>query len=117
MHFNPIDFGNSPIKSGLIVVTPLLITIYLASIYLYRLIFHPLAKYPGPKLAAISNWYEFYYDVIQQGSFTMHIQELHKTYGMYKVHLILSDTLFSDIFRLTLAKLNIATRTYYSHHS
>ena len=35
----------------------------------------------GPTLAALSNWYEFYYDVTLQGKFTFHIQELHKKYG------------------------------------
>jgi hypothetical protein len=48
---------------------------------IYRLFLHPLAKYPGPKLAALSNAYEFYYDVLLQGQFTFHIQELHKIYG------------------------------------
>ena len=55
--------------------------LYIALLYIYRLFFHPLARYPGPKLAAISNWYEFYYDVTLQGKFTFHIQELHKKYG------------------------------------
>ena len=56
--------------------------VYLASLYLYRLFFHPLTKFPGPKLAALSNWYEFYYDVLLQGKFTTHLQELHKQYGL-----------------------------------
>jgi hypothetical protein len=55
--------------------------IYIASLYTYRIFFHPLAQFPGPKLSAISNWYEFYYDVVQQGNFTFHIQELHERYG------------------------------------
>ncbi|KAF1982274.1 cytochrome P450 [Aulographum hederae CBS 113979] len=55
--------------------------LYVFALYVYRLLFHPLAKYPGPKLAAMTNWYEFYYDVILQGSFTSHIQHLHKQYG------------------------------------
>lgn len=55
--------------------------VYLAGLGVYRLYFSPLAAYPGPKLAALSNWYEFYYDVILQGQFTPHIQELHKRYG------------------------------------
>lgn len=59
----------------------LALIVYLASLYLYRLFFHPLAKFPGPKLAALSNWYEFYYDVLLQGKFTTHLQELHKQYG------------------------------------
>lgn len=51
--------------------------VYMASLYLYRLFLHPLANYPGPKLAAATNWYEFYYDMIQQGAFTHHIKALH----------------------------------------
>ncbi|KAL9117625.1 MAG: hypothetical protein Q9187_005835, partial [Circinaria calcarea] len=47
----------------------------------YRLYFSPIAKFPGPRLAALSLWYEFYYDVIQDGRYTWKIAELHKQYG------------------------------------
>lgn len=57
--------------------------VYIVGLYLYRLFLHPLSKFPGPKLAAISNWYEFYWDVVRQGDFTRHIQDLHKKYGQY----------------------------------
>lgn len=56
--------------------------IYLAGLAIYRLYFSPIAKFPGPKLAALSKWYEFYYEVVLKGQFTFHIQELHKKYGM-----------------------------------
>jgi hypothetical protein len=46
-----------------------------------RLYFHPLAHIPGPRLAALTWWYEFYFDVIQPGKYVFHIQELHKQYG------------------------------------
>ena len=46
-----------------------------------RLYLHPLTHIPGPKLAALTWWYEFYYDVIQQGRYVFKIQELHKKYG------------------------------------
>jgi hypothetical protein len=46
-----------------------------------RLYFHPLAHIPGPKLAALTWWYEFYFDGIQQGRYVFKIQELHKQYG------------------------------------
>lgn len=55
--------------------------LYVAYLVVSRLILSPLAKFPGPKLAALSNWYEFYYDVILQGRFTAHLQRLHKRYG------------------------------------
>ncbi|MCJ1447230.1 MAG: hypothetical protein MMC23_007741 [Stictis urceolatum] len=54
---------------------------YLVTLGLYRLIFHPLAKFPGPKLAAVSRYYEAYHDVIQDGQYTNKIAELHRSYG------------------------------------
>ena len=51
------------------------------SLYLYRMFFDPLASFPGPKLAAASLWYEFYYDVIKKGRYTWKIGEMHDTYG------------------------------------
>ncbi|KAL8679521.1 MAG: hypothetical protein Q9186_004203 [Xanthomendoza sp. 1 TL-2023] len=41
----------------------------------------PVVSIPGPKLAAFSFWYEFYYDVILQGRYTWKIAELHEKYG------------------------------------
>ncbi|TGO81066.1 hypothetical protein BPOR_1379g00010 [Botrytis porri] len=63
----------------LILVTTFLV--YQVTLVVYRLYFSPLAKFPGPKLAAASLWYEFYYDVWCDGQFTFKIRELHKVYG------------------------------------
>jgi hypothetical protein len=46
-----------------------------------RLYFHPLARIPGPKLAALTWWFEFYFDIIQPSKYVFKIQELHKQYG------------------------------------
>ncbi|KUJ23224.1 cytochrome P450 [Mollisia scopiformis] len=54
---------------------------YLVGISVYRLYLHPLSKFPGPKLAALTLWYEIYYDVYLDGQYQFHIKELHKTYG------------------------------------
>jgi hypothetical protein len=47
----------------------------------YRLFFHPLAKFPGPKLAAASFLVEGYYDVIKRGKYCHKIAEYHQKYG------------------------------------
>lgn len=54
---------------------------YYTALITYRIFFHPLAKFPGPKLAAASLWYEFYYDVVLRGQFIWKIQEWHEKYG------------------------------------
>ncbi|OGM45010.1 hypothetical protein ABOM_005772 [Aspergillus bombycis] len=46
-----------------------------------RLYFHSLSHIPGPRLAALTWWYEFYYDAVQPGQYVFKIQELHKQYG------------------------------------
>jgi cytochrome P450 len=58
-----------------------IIIFYIAGLYVYRLTLHPLAKFPGSKLAAISLWYEFYYDGIQRGQYIFRIQKMHEKYG------------------------------------
>ena len=59
-----------------------LFVFYTPGLVLYRLYLSPLAKFPGPKLAAATLWYEFYYDVVKRGRYTWKIQELHEQYGM-----------------------------------
>jgi len=54
--------------------------IYLITLPKGRSYFHPLSKFPSPRLAAISRWYEFYYDVIKDGTIVQLFLELHKKY-------------------------------------
>jgi hypothetical protein len=53
----------------------------LAILTIYRLCFSPIAHFPGPKLAAATFWYEFYYDVILGGQYYFKIKRLHEQYG------------------------------------
>ncbi|GFN11072.1 cytochrome P450 [Aspergillus tubingensis] len=62
-------------------VAVLLSVLWTASEAIRRLYFHPLAHIPGPRLAALTWWYEFYFDVIQPGQYVFKIQELHTRYG------------------------------------
>jgi cytochrome P450 len=57
------------------------VCLYLSSLAVYRLYLSPIAEFPGPKLAALTRWYEFYYEVILRGQFTFHISQLHREYG------------------------------------
>ncbi|PBP20008.1 hypothetical protein BUE80_DR009152 [Diplocarpon rosae] len=75
------------------------IIVYAVAIPIRRLCLSPLAAFPGPKLAALSNWYEFYYDVVLQGKFTGKIQQLHRQYG--------------PIIRITPTELHIDDPDYY----
>ncbi|KAL4899421.1 hypothetical protein BDW74DRAFT_116296 [Aspergillus multicolor] len=54
---------------------------YLFVVCIYRLYFHPLSHIPGPRLAAITHGYEFYFDVIKKGKLIWEIQRLHEIYG------------------------------------
>jgi len=43
--------------------------------------FHPLARFPGPKIAAASYIYEGWYDWILVGRYGNKIREMHEHYG------------------------------------
>ncbi|OQE05163.1 hypothetical protein PENVUL_c026G07851 [Penicillium vulpinum] len=55
--------------------------IYGVWLAIYRLWFSPLAQFPGPKLAALTMWYEFYYDSFLGGQYTFRIAGMHRKYG------------------------------------
>ncbi|KAF6758341.1 cytochrome P450 [Ephemerocybe angulata] len=46
-----------------------------------RLYFHPLAHFPGPKLAALTGFYQTYYDLVKDGETVNQLEILHKRYG------------------------------------
>ena len=69
-----------------LLLIPVTAMIYAFLLAVYRLYFHPLAQFPGPKVAAASYWYDFYYDVVKgpyQGQGVYEVERLHKIYGMY----------------------------------
>jgi hypothetical protein len=46
-----------------------------------RLWLNPLARIPGPRLAALTGLYEFYYECILGGKYIFEIQRMHQHYG------------------------------------
>ncbi|KAK8066220.1 cytochrome P450 [Apiospora hydei] len=61
----------------------LLIALDLVCIAVYRLCLSPLARFPGPKLAALTYWVETYYELFvgEGGQFPFEYQKWHKKYG------------------------------------
>ena len=57
------------------------LALYGASLAVYRLFLSPLAKFPGPKLAALTRKYESYYEAVQNYEYLWKIKKLHQQYG------------------------------------
>ncbi|TGJ85575.1 hypothetical protein E0Z10_g3221 [Xylaria hypoxylon] len=73
------EIQGSP-RRVLLVLSCLWIVLYVVKV-IYRLYLHPLAKFPGPKLAAGTFLYEGYYDVVKRGKYVHRIEEMHSQYG------------------------------------
>ncbi|KAL3421802.1 cytochrome p450 [Phlyctema vagabunda] len=55
--------------------------VYIATLVTYRLTFHPLAKYPGPLLARVSNFYAVYH--AYRGDIHLDLERCHGKYGHF----------------------------------
>lgn len=56
-------------------------SIYIVALVIQRLWLSPLAHIPGPRLAALTQYYEFYYDIVLGGQYTFKIIDMHEKYG------------------------------------
>ncbi|KAK9442995.1 Cytochrome P450 [Metarhizium brunneum] len=76
---------------------------YATVLAVQRLWLSPIAHIPGPRLAALTQYYELYYDIVLGGKYTFKIMELHKEYGSvvrinpWEVHVRQHD-FHSDLF-------------------
>lgn len=87
------------------------ILVYLLSIGVYRVFFSPLAKIPGPVLAKLTYGYEFYFDVVNRGSYIWKVKQLHDKYGPvirispHEVHINDAD-FYDEIYSGSVRKRN-----------
>ncbi|KAL4968170.1 cytochrome P450 [Aspergillus stella-maris] len=69
---------NHPVAAALIITV-----VYVVSLGIHRLYISPLAKFPGPKLAALTQWYETYFELFKGdgGQFIFEYAKWHEKYG------------------------------------
>ncbi|KUJ20673.1 cytochrome P450 [Mollisia scopiformis] len=63
----------------LFILSGLLVTAYLATLVIYRVFFHPLAKYPGPFIAKVTDLYSVYH--AWKADRHIDFQRCHQKYG------------------------------------
>jgi hypothetical protein len=59
----------------------LIVVLFILTFVVHRLYLHPLARFPGPKLAALTRYYTAWFDVVKTGTYLRHANTLHDIYG------------------------------------
>ena len=73
-------------RGGVLATAFLIVSLsYFISVAIYRLYLSPIAKFPGPRLAAVTYLYEIYYDAVKRGKYTFKIRDLHAIYGQFSI--------------------------------
>lgn len=75
-----------PGLQALALVFAVFLLAYNIGLVIYRLYFHPLRHFPGPKLNAATLWVDTWYDIVQPGQFTFKLKEYHEKYGRFIDH-------------------------------
>lgn len=78
--------AGSIITSDVAITAVFCVALFVLARSVYRLYLHPLARVPGPRLAALTSWHELWYDCFQGGGgqHAFKIREMHDQYGKYR---------------------------------
>jgi cytochrome P450 len=68
-------------SSYILILVPLYLIAHILFLLIYRLYFHPLAKYPGPFLAKITSLYSAYHGYVRD--IHIDVQACHEKYGNF----------------------------------
>jgi hypothetical protein len=76
----PYSYLNTSLVITLLALLPCASAVIVVT---YRLTAHPLAKFPGPKLASATGLYEAYYQCLKDGGgrYWKEIERMHRLYG------------------------------------
>jgi len=66
---------------------------------IYRVTFHPLARFPGYWICAVSEWYEFYCYVVKGGQWGNEVKKMHEKYGMSSLRLHILSGIYDLLSR------------------
>lgn len=69
------------VSLGTVISLALLVCTWPIVLVVYRLYFSPIAGFPGPRIAAATGWYEFYYQFWLNGQYIFEIEKMHQKYG------------------------------------
>jgi len=81
MAFSLLSFDDLPSRMAVLSYAAATLFTYTIAVYVYRIYFSPLSHIPGPRLAAATSLYEFYYDAVKEGRYWARIAEMHQKYG------------------------------------
>lgn len=87
-----------------------------ASLVIWRLYFSPLAKYPGPELAAATLWHQCYFDLFKVSTldaFQRFPISYALTAGQYFKEIDPFHSIFGPIFRINPYELHLKSPNYY----
>ena len=79
--FEAIDWMVHPSFSSVLLVAVVIPLSLIVQKIVYNLYFHPLAAFPGPRVARVTRFWKAYVEAILNRSFVHVLEELHTTYG------------------------------------